>query len=261
MGHVCVGYAANGCFLEQPGLFDHQLFNISLGRHYKWTGYSAEDALSTRGSRIATFIGQTTDDWRDVTASHGIDIYYIPSLLRIFGPGRLHYHFKWEGPSYSVNSACASSLSAISLACEALIAGKCDTALARGAESLASPAMFAGLKKGGFLSPTGPCQPFQQNADGYCRAEGVGILVLKRLEDAVHDNDNIQAVIRGQGGTHSAHATSITHPGPDAQQRLFRKTLHQGGIGPASIGYVEMHGTGTSSWRFRRSDGRWKYIW
>ncbi|PYH42406.1 type I polyketide synthase [Aspergillus saccharolyticus JOP 1030-1] len=210
-------------------------------------GYSAEDALSARSSRIATFIGQTTDDWREVTAGHGIDIYYVPGHLRTFAPGRLNYHFKWEGPSFGFDSACASSSSAISLACEALLGRKCDTALAGGVNSLAAPAMFAGLTKGGFLSPTGPCKPFHAGADGYCRAEGAGLLVLKRLEDAISTNDNILAVIRGQGRNHSAYASSITHPDPGAQERLFRRTMQMAHIHPESIGYVELHGTGTQA--------------
>jgi acyl transferase domain-containing protein len=210
-------------------------------------GYSRDGTLSTTSNRIATYFGQTTDDWRDVSYSRGIDIYYIPGLLRSFAPGRLNYHYKWEGPSYSIDSTCASSASAIGLACSSLVARECDTALAGGVNSLASPAMFAGLKKGGFLSPTGACKTFQEDADGYCRAEGVGVVVLKRLEDAVNDNDNILAVIRGQARNHSAHAVSITNPHVGAQEKLYQKTLRIAGVDADQISYVEMHGTGTQA--------------
>lgn len=141
-----------------------------------------------------------------------MDAYYAPGTIRAFAPGRFHYHFKWAGSYFSVDTACSASLTAISLACAALKSRECDTAVAGGANILASPEMFVGLKNGGFLSGTGACNSFRADADGYCRAEAVGVIVLKRLEDAVADNDNIQAVTKGVARNYNAHAKSITQP-------------------------------------------------
>ncbi len=251
-----------GCFLDRPGLFDSRLFNISprealqMDPHQQlllmvtyealeMAGYSQGGALSTDNKRVATFVGQTTDDWRDINAMQGIDIYYIPGVSRAFAPGRLNYQFKWEGPSYSVDSACASSATAVHLACTALIARECDTAVAGGGSVLASPSVFSGCSRGGFLSPTGGCKTFSDTADGYCRGEGVGVVILKRIEDAVADNDNVLAVIKGSSKSYSANAASITQPHADSQACLFRRVLQRACVDPHDISYVEMHGTAT----------------
>ena len=253
-----------GCFLDQPGLFDSRLFNVSprealqmdpqqrllLMATYEameTAGYSQGGALSTDNKRIATYFGQTTDDWRDINDIQGIDIYYIPGVSRAFAPGRLNYHFKWEGPSYSIDSACASSSAAIHLACTALIARDCDTAVAGGGSVLASPAVFAGCSRGGFLSSTGGCKTFSDTADGYCRGEGIGVVVLKRLEDAITDNDNILAVIGGSSKSYSASAASITQPHVESQACLYRQVLQRACVDPDDVDYVEMHGTATQA--------------
>ena len=210
-------------------------------------GYYNNGSLSTDASRIATYFGQAGDDWRSVNESQGIDIYYIPGGVRAFAPGRLNYHFKWGGAYYSVDTACASSSTTVLLACSALIARECDTALAGGGSLLSAPEMYAGLSKGGFLSTTGACRTFNDNADGYCRGEGVGVVVLKRLEDAVADNDNIQAVIRGAARTYSADAISITQPHVETQEKLFKKVLQQASVIPSDVGFIEMHGTATQA--------------
>ena len=107
--------------------------------------------------------------------------------------------------------------------------------------------MFAGLSRGGFLSPTGPSKTFDDDADGYCRGEAVGTVVLRRLEDAVSNHDNILGVIKGVATNHSAHAVSITHPHSSAQQRLYRRVLQKANMDPEDIDYIDMHGTGTTS--------------
>ena len=114
----------------------------------------------------------------------------IPSITRAFSSGRIDYHFRWEGASYNLDAACISSSTAIFLACSALIARDCDTTVAGRGSILAAPRDFAGLSKGDFLSATGNCKTFHDSADGYCRTEGVGVVVLKRLEDALAENDS-----------------------------------------------------------------------
>lgn len=210
-------------------------------------GYSQNGSLSLESKRISSFFGHTTDDWKDVQHSNGIDMYYVPAVARAFAPGKLNHYFKWEGASYSVDSACASSSSAVILACKSLLSRDCDMAIAGGGSMINGPDHYAGLSRGGFISPTGGCKTFRADADGYCRAEGIGVVVLKRLEDAIAENDNIRAVIRGFGRNHSAYASSITHPHVGTQQRLLRQVLKASDVEPKDISYVEFHGTATQA--------------
>jgi len=249
-----------GCFLDRPGFFDARFFNmsrreaaqtdptqrlilLSAYEALEMAGYSQEATLPN--GRIGTFFGQTTDDWREHNSSQNIDLYYVSGGLRPFGPGRLNYYFKWEGPSYSLDAACSSSSVSVEMACNALLTRDCDTALAGGGNIMTGSDMFAGLSRGSFLSPTGSCKTFDDGADGYCRGEGVGTVVLRRLEDAVANHDNILGVIKGIATNHSAHAVSITHPHSGAQQRLYRRVLQKASMNSEEVDYIEMHGTGT----------------
>lgn len=112
---------------------------------------------------------------------------------------------------------------------------------------MTSPDLYAGLSRGQFLSKTGSCKTFDNQADGYCRADAVATVVLKRLVDAEADKDHVLGVIRGAATNHSAEAISITHPHAETQSRLYRKVLQQAGIAPLDVNYVEMHGTGTQA--------------
>lgn len=256
--------AQHGAFLDEPGLFDHRLFNVSpressqmdpmvrlsLATSYEAlesAGYFPGGTPSTQTNRIATYLGQTGEDWHEMLNNEGVDIYYVPSTCRAFGPGRINYQYKFGGGSFALDSACASSTTAISLACSALIARECDTALAGGGSVLVSPNSFSGLSKANMLSTTGGCRTYHDDADGYCRGEAVAMVVLKRLEDAEADNDNILGVIRGSTRTYSHTASSITHPCHIAQERVYNEVLRQSSLDPAEISYVEMHGTGTQA--------------
>ncbi|KAJ5376265.1 hypothetical protein N7509_013151 [Penicillium cosmopolitanum] len=246
-----------GCFIDNLGHFDANLFNVSpreakqMDPTQRLLLMSAYEALEMagysdgRGGTVSTFIGQMSDDWRESNASGDIDLYYIPGTMRVFGPGRLQYFFGWDGPSYSVDTACSASMSSVNLACRALLAGDCDTSLAGGGNVMTGPQMTTGLSKGGFLASSGPCKTFDDAADGYCRGEGVGVVVLKRLSDAIADNDEIQGVIRSIGTNNSADAPSITQPHQNTQERLFKKVLRDACVPPSSVDYVELHGTGT----------------
>ena len=116
-----------------------------------------------------------------------------------------------------------------------------------------NPDIFSGLSRGQFLSKKGPCATFDNDADGYCRADGVGSVVLKRLEDAQADKDPILAVILGAATNHSAEAVSITHPHAGAQEFLYKKVLTAAAVDPHEVSYVEMHGTGTQGTSYRSS--------
>lgn len=161
--------------------------------------------------------------------------------------GRINYHFKFSGPSFSVDTACSSSMAAIQIACTSLWANECDTAVAGGLNVMTNSDIFAGLSRGQFLSKTGNCQTYDNDADGYCRGDGIGTIILKRLEDAEADNDRILGVILETATNHSSNAVSITHPHAQTQEALFQKVMDDAGVDPHAVNYVEMHGTGTQA--------------
>lgn len=157
----------------------------------------------------------TSDDWREVNSGQNVDTYFIPGGNRAFTPGRINYHFKFSGPSFSVDTACSSSFAAIHTACNSLWRGDCDTAIAGGTNVMTNPDNFAGLDRGHFLSTTGNCNTFDDAANGYCRADAVGTVIFKRLEDAEADCDPIFGVILGAYTNHSAegqyHLSHLSH--------------------------------------------------
>ena len=183
----------------------------------------------------------------ETNSAQSIDTYFIPGGNRAFIPGRINYFFKFSGPSYAVDTACSSSLAGIHLACNALWRRDIDTAIAGGTNVLTNPDFTAGLDRGHFLSPTGNCKTFDDEADGYCRGEGVGTVIIKRFEDAIADNDPVLALILGADTNHSAESESITRPYAKAQEAIFNKILNKSAVNPYDISYVEMHGTGTQA--------------
>ncbi|KAJ5711073.1 Acyl transferase/acyl hydrolase/lysophospholipase [Penicillium malachiteum] len=254
-----------GCFIDEPGLFDAAFFNMSpreaqqtdpmqrlaLVTAYEaleQAGYVANRTAATNLHRIGTFYGQASDDYREVNTAQEISTYFITGGCRAFGPGRINYFFKFSGPSYSIDTACSSSLATIQNACTSLWNGETDTVVAGGMNVLTNSDAFAGLSHGHFLTKTpNACKTWDSTADGYCRADGIGSIVMKRLEDAEADNDNILGVILAAGTNHSAEAVSITHPHAGAQAYLYRQVLSRAGVDPLDVSYVEMHGTGTQA--------------
>ncbi|KAF2723085.1 putative polyketide synthase [Polychaeton citri CBS 116435] len=254
-----------GCFIDEPGLFDAPFFNMSpreaqvvdpqmrlaLVTAYEAlerSGYVGDRTAATLLQRIGTYYGQAADDYREVNQGQEVSTYYIPGGCRAFGPGRINYFFKFAGPSYSIDTACSSGLAAIEVACQALWKGDIDMAVAGGLNVLTNPDGFTGLCNGHFLTKGhNACKTWDATADGYCRADAIGSLVIKRLEDAESDNDNILGVILGAGTNHSAEAVSITHPHAGHQAYLSRQVLRQAGVNPLDVSYVEFHGTGTQA--------------
>jgi len=253
-----------GCWLNNPGHFDARFFNMSpreapevdpAQRIALMTAYEAMETAgmvpgatpSTRKDRVGVFYGVTSNDWMEVNSAQNIDTYFIPGGCRAFIPGRINYFFKFSGPSYSIDTACSSSLAAIHTACNLLWQRDIDTAIAGGTNVLTNPDYTAGLDRGHFLSRTGNCKSFDDEADGYCRGEGVVTVILKRLEDAIADNDPIQAVIAGAYTNHSSEAGSITRPHQGAQEAVFTKILNDANVDAHDVSYVEMHGTGTQA--------------
>ena len=252
----------HGCFIKKPGNFDHRLFNISprealqmdpVQRMLLMTTYEALEMAGYANDseqaqpRIATYFGQTVDDWKTIQEQEGIDTHFLPAVNRGFGPGRLCHYFKWAGGFYSIDTGCSSSATGICIARDALAKGNCDAAVVGGGTLLTTPEWFSGLGQGGFLSPTGACKTYSDKADGYCRGEGVAVVVLKRLADAIRAKDDVLAVIAGAARNTNAGEGSITHPGAKAQEALYRRVMRQAGVRPREVGVIEMHGTGTQA--------------
>ncbi|KAJ4382620.1 hypothetical protein N0V86_001842 [Didymella sp. IMI 355093] len=261
----CKMKVRHGCFMDKPGQFDARFFHISpreallMDPNHRQFLMSTYEALESAGysdgrtsavdrKRIGAFFAQATDDWHKHThPTLGCDSYTLQGIQRAFGPGRLAWQFKWEGPTYALDAACAGTTSAIHLACLSLLDRDIDMAVAGAANVLSWPHSFTCLDDAGILSPTGNCKPFRSDADGYCRGEFVGTVVLKRLEDALAHNDRILGVVAASGRNHSGNATSITTSDAGAQERLFRKVMRKAQVTPDQISYVEMHGTGTQT--------------
>lgn len=228
-------------------------------------GFVPDRTPSSQRDRVGVFYGTTSDDWREVNSGQNVGTYFIPGGNRAFVPGRItcvshvhdlpwsallicsSFHFRFSGPSISVDTACSSSFAALHTACQSLWQGGCDTAIAGGTNILTNPDNFAGLDKGHFLSTTGNCNPFDDDASGYCRADAVASVVLKRLEDAEADNDPIFGVIGGVNTNHCGQTVSITRPHEGDQLSLFKRILRQTNTNPVDVSYVEMHGTGTQA--------------
>ncbi|KAI0322049.1 beta-ketoacyl synthase [Amylostereum chailletii] len=255
--------AHTGNFIDCPDAFDHKFFKISprearsmdpQARVLLHTAYEAlEDSGYVPGATpsfqpemFGCYVGVATGDYVQ-NLRNDVDVYYSTGTLRAFLSGRISYAMRLGGPSVVVDTACSSSLVAIYQACRALMNHDCNAALAGGVNIITSPDMFVGLDRGHFLSPTGQCKAFDASADGYSRSEGCGLFVLKRLDDAVEEHDNILGIIRGVEVNQSGLAHSITHPHPPTQMALFKQILERTGIDAHRVSVVEAHGTGTQA--------------
>ncbi|KAI0133795.1 beta-ketoacyl synthase [Xylariales sp. AK1849] len=253
--------AKHGAFLDDPSSFDNGFFNISpreaksmepqqrvllhvAQEAIEDAGYVADSSPTFQRASTGWYIGLATGDYTD-DFRNDIDVFYSPGTLRAFHSGRISYFYSLSGPSIVTDTACSSSMVSVYQACRALQSGDCTAAIAGGVNVISSPDMYLGLARGHFLSPTGGCKPFDAAADGYCRAEGCVLFVLKRLSDAVSENDRIHGVIRNVMINQSGNAHSITHPHSQTQIDLFQRLLQQTNVDPASVGVVEAHGTGT----------------
>ncbi|MFJ4963844.1 amino acid adenylation domain-containing protein [Streptomyces sp. NPDC088729] len=201
------------------------------------------------GSNVGVYVGAFTLDYKilqfadlDFTT---LAAHTATGTMMTMVSNRISYCFDFRGPSLSVDTACSSSLVAVHLACQALNNGESDLALAGGTLLHMAPQYTIAETKGGFLSPQGRSRTFDAAADGYVRAEGVGLVALKRLDDAVRDGDRIHAVILGSGVNQDGHTNGITVPNPDAQVDLIRRVCAEAGITPGALQYMEAHGTST----------------
>ncbi|AHH94691.1 Phthioceranic/hydroxyphthioceranic acid synthase [Kutzneria albida DSM 43870] len=199
------------------------------------------------GSRTGVFVGLCHAEYIGRLAGRyeDIDAYMMTGNGHSTAVGRISYLLGLTGPSVAVDTACSSSLVAMHLACQSLRLGESDLALASGVNLMINPETPISYSKWGMLSPTGRCHPFSAGADGFVRGEGAGTVVLKRLDDAVRDGDQVLALVRGTGVNQDGRSQGLTAPSADAQRALFRETVRRAGVRPGQFGLVETHGAGT----------------
>ncbi|MFF0506549.1 amino acid adenylation domain-containing protein [Streptomyces fimicarius] len=201
------------------------------------------------GGNVAVYVGAFTLDYKILQFADlgftSLAAHTATGTMMTMVSNRISYCFDFRGPSLSIDTACSSSLVAVHLACQALNNGESDLALAGGTLLHMAPQYTVAETKGGFLSPEGRSRTFDAAADGYVRAEGVGLVALKRLDDAVRDGDRIHAVIAGSGVNQDGHTNGITVPNADAQVDLIRRVCAEAGIAPGDLQYMEAHGTST----------------
>ncbi|MBW1597681.1 SDR family NAD(P)-dependent oxidoreductase [Streptomyces sp. JJ38] len=231
---------------REARLMDPQqrLFQMEAWRAIEDAGYSDR---SLDGVECPVFVGTSMGDYHHLLREHGVPVegYTFMGTHPAVLSSRLSYHLNLKGASLAVDTSCSSSLMAVHLACEALREGRGELALAGGVAALATPELHILASKAGMLSPRGRCRPFDDGADGFVPGEGVGVVLLKRLDHALRDGDHIHGVIAGTGANQDGRTSGITAPSAPAQSGLLRSVYERFGIDPGRIGYVECHGTGT----------------
>ncbi|WP_030519445.1 type I polyketide synthase [Nocardia rhamnosiphila] len=256
-------YTKRGAFMTiDPWEFDPDFFGISpreatvldpqqrLMLEVTWEALDdAGIARRAAGGSVGVYVGGFVVDQSVIgvvgPALFHTDMHTPASASYTMLSNRIAYALDLVGPALTVDTACSSSLVAFHLACQALENGDCEVALAGGVNVMLQPETFVLMCKGGFLAADGRCKSFDAAADGYGRGEGAGMVALKRLDDAVRDNDRIYAVVKATGSNQDGRTTAITVPNVDSQESLARAVCARSGLAPESITYVEAHGTGT----------------
>src|ERR1700733_6758277 len=255
-------YTRMGGFLEEVDKFDAYFFGMSaretlktdpqqrLAAEVSWE--AVEDAginpKDLAGAQVGVFLGITNSDYARIVERAGlesIDAYHLTGNCLNFAAGRIAYLFGFRGPTLALDTACSSSGVSVHLACQSLRNRECNLALAGGVNLILSPEISITSTKARTLSPDGRCKTFDASANGYVRGEGCGIVVLKRLSNALADGDRIHAVIRGSAVNQDGATSGITVPNKAAQAEVIRQALERAGIEPNQVDYVEAHGTGT----------------
>ena len=252
-----------GYFLKDVSRFDPEFFGISpreavsLDPQHRLLLEVGWEALEDAGqsptaleeSQTGLFVGIGQNDYaqrRLYRGDHGrIDTYDGTGNGFCFATGRLAHILGLRGPTVALDTACSSSLVAVHLACQSLRLRECDLALAGGVQLILSPEVTIFLSRSRVLSRDGRCKVFDASADGYGRGEGCGVVVLKRLSDALAARDRIVVVIRGSAVNHNGPGSGMTVPSGRAQQALLHKAFAAAQITPAEVDYLEAHATGT----------------
>ncbi|MEM7677328.1 MAG: polyketide synthase, partial [Myxococcota bacterium] len=260
--HPGTTYVQHAYLLDDVRGFDAALFGISpreaqtmdpqhrLLLESSWTAleHAGFDVRSLEGSSTGIFVGIGPNEYaryRGRKLEHA-DAYDVTGSHPAFAAGRLSYHLGLRGPAMALDTACSSSLVAIHLACEHLRHQRCSLALAAGVQVIADPDVFCALSKTRALAQDGRCKTFSDDADGYGRGEGVGVLALMRLNDAQAQGRRILGLVRGTAVGHDGRSAGITAPNGTAQREVLEYALQNAGLTSADVDYVECHGTGTS---------------
>ena len=251
----------HAAFLENIHHFDPYFFNISpleakemnpsqkLMLELTWEALqdSSIPYSKIKGSKTGVYIGSIWTDFEKVRSHKKSPLNQHSALGQCANviANRISYTWGLTGPSLVVDTGCSSSLVAIHLACQSIWDGSCKLALAGGVNHLLDPEQYAVLSKFGGLSPTGRCHAFDQAADGFVRGEGGGIVLLKSLEDAIRDKDQIHAVIRGMAVNNNGFNVNLPATSITGQIEVIKEAYKNAGIKPSDIHYLEAHGTGT----------------
>ncbi|RLK61350.1 type I polyketide synthase [Actinokineospora cianjurensis] len=251
-----------GGFVPDPAGFDTAAFGISAREaagidpqqrmllEVTWQAFEhAGMPVRELPGRTGVYVGISNVDYREAMVLHGedsIDGYFSSGSTTSTASGRLSYFLGLTGPSLSVDTACSSSSVALHLAARDLRTGACDVAVAGGVNQILTPHETISLSKARMMAPDGRCKPFSAAANGYVRAEGCGMVVLKRLSDAQRDGDDILAVVLGSATNQDGRRSGLTVPHGPSQQAVIREALRDAGLSPTEVGYVETHGTGTA---------------
>jgi phthiocerol/phenolphthiocerol synthesis type-I polyketide synthase B len=251
----------SGSFLDDVESFDADFFEVSSREAVKMDPQQrlllevAWEALehagippsSLRRTQTGVFAGACYTDYGYLAAIDlpGVDAWTNAGGALSIIANRLSYFLDLRGPSLTIDTACSSSIVALHLASQSLRIGDSDVALAAGVNLLLAPGVFRAFDQTGALSQTGACHAFDADADGFVRGEGCGVVVLKRLSDAVQDGDRILAVVRGSAVNQDGRSNGLLAPNPAAQMAVLRAAYANAGVPPHEVDYVEAHGTGT----------------
>ncbi|WP_223268587.1 polyketide synthase, partial [Streptosporangium nondiastaticum] len=210
---------------------------------------AAIDPAALAGSDTAVFVGISDASYgaQQMLRIEGVDAYTMAGGAVSIAANRISYAFDLRGPSMAVDTACSSALVALDRACRTLREGTSRTAVSAGVNVLLSPYPFVGFSQASMLSPRGRCAAFSAEADGYVRAEGGGVVVLKLLRDALADGDRIHGVILATAVGSDGRTAGLSLPNPRAQEALLTSVYAQAGVDPDEVVYLEAHGTGTSA--------------
>ncbi|MFF9817215.1 type I polyketide synthase [Streptomyces sp. NPDC014006] len=251
----------HGGFLDDLYGFDAAFFGIAprealamdpqqrLLLHVVWE--ALEEAgirpSSLAGSATGVFVGQATADYGEQAGDLPLDVHGMAGArLRAVTAGRVSFALDLRGPSLVVDTACSSSLVAVHLARQSLLCGESDLAVAAGVNAILSADDAVTYSQGGMLAPDGRCKFADACGDGFVRSEGVGAVVLKRLDDALRDGDPVLAVVRGSAVTNDGAGSGLLlQPAVPGQAHMVRAACRSAGITPGRLDYVEAHGTGT----------------
>ncbi|WP_040689397.1 beta-ketoacyl [acyl carrier protein] synthase domain-containing protein, partial [Nocardiopsis lucentensis] len=263
-GRPGTSYVSRAALIDDIASFDAAFFGISrreaesldpqqrLMLEVAWEAMERAGIAIRRGRRLdaGVFVGIMAAEYTDRLTRgadlDGIDPYYGTGGGHAFAAGRVSHALGLSGPAVSVDTACSSSLVALHQAAQSLRRGECRYALVGGANALFSPELMVSLCQSRALAPDGRSKPFLASADGYGRGEGVGALVLMRLEEAEREGRPVLAVLRGSAVNHDGASSGLTVPNGPAQQEVLRSALADAGLRPEEVSYVEAHGTGTS---------------